>query len=89
MSGLNQRALGLWTWTTVLNITMSFSFLSGPPDQQALALLSRPHASPLSLISASRETLRSRKKSDYSLNKGSNAPILTNTTLNVIRLVGE
>uniref|UniRef100_A0A8C7GKZ1 VPS50 subunit of EARP/GARPII complex n=1 Tax=Oncorhynchus kisutch TaxID=8019 RepID=A0A8C7GKZ1_ONCKI len=35
----------------------------------------------------SRETLRSRKKSDYSLNKGSNAPILTNTTLNVIRLV--
>uniref|UniRef100_A0A674E7K6 VPS50 subunit of EARP/GARPII complex n=1 Tax=Salmo trutta TaxID=8032 RepID=A0A674E7K6_SALTR len=38
---------------------------------------------------ASRETLRSRKKSDYSLNKGSNAPILTNTTLNVIRLVGK
>uniref|UniRef100_A0A3P8YZQ8 VPS50 EARP/GARPII complex subunit n=1 Tax=Esox lucius TaxID=8010 RepID=A0A3P8YZQ8_ESOLU len=38
---------------------------------------------------ASRETLRSRKKSDYSLNKGSAAPILTNTTLNVIRLVGK
>uniref|UniRef100_A0A8C7M9Z9 VPS50 subunit of EARP/GARPII complex n=1 Tax=Oncorhynchus kisutch TaxID=8019 RepID=A0A8C7M9Z9_ONCKI len=35
------------------------------------------------------KTLRSRKKSDYSLNKGSNAPILTNTTLNVIRLVGK
>ncbi|XP_012502846.1 PREDICTED: coiled-coil domain-containing protein 132 [Propithecus coquereli] len=35
----------------------------------------------------SRETLKSRKKSDYSLNKV-NAPILTNTTLNVIRLVG-
>uniref|UniRef100_A0A7N4PID0 VPS50 subunit of EARP/GARPII complex n=1 Tax=Sarcophilus harrisii TaxID=9305 RepID=A0A7N4PID0_SARHA len=34
------------------------------------------------------ETLRSRKKSDYSLNKV-NAPILTNTTLNVIRLVGK
>uniref|UniRef100_A0A4W5JKM8 VPS50 subunit of EARP/GARPII complex n=1 Tax=Hucho hucho TaxID=62062 RepID=A0A4W5JKM8_9TELE len=41
------------------------------------------------LKSASRETLRSRKKSDYSINKGSNAPILTNTTLNVIRLVGK
>uniref|UniRef100_A0A3P9AGV4 VPS50 EARP/GARPII complex subunit n=1 Tax=Esox lucius TaxID=8010 RepID=A0A3P9AGV4_ESOLU len=41
------------------------------------------------LKSASRETLRSRKKSDYSLNKGSAAPILTNTTLNVIRLVGK
>ncbi|KAM8770444.1 syndetin isoform 2-T2 [Rhynchonycteris naso] len=38
--------------------------------------------------SVSRETLKSRKKSDYSLNKG-NAPILTNTTLNVIRLVGK
>uniref|UniRef100_A0A8D0GFC8 VPS50 subunit of EARP/GARPII complex n=1 Tax=Sphenodon punctatus TaxID=8508 RepID=A0A8D0GFC8_SPHPU len=38
--------------------------------------------------SVSRETLRSRKRSDYSLNKG-NAPILTNTTLNVIRLVGK
>ncbi|XP_068940586.1 syndetin isoform X1 [Petaurus breviceps papuanus] len=38
--------------------------------------------------SVSRETLRSRKKSDYSLNKV-NAPILTNTTLNVIRLVGR
>ncbi|XP_048848923.1 syndetin isoform X3 [Brienomyrus brachyistius] len=38
--------------------------------------------------SVSRETLRSRKKSDYSLNK-LNAPILTNTTLNVIRLVGK
>nr|BAE00296.1 unnamed protein product [Macaca fascicularis] len=34
------------------------------------------------------ETLKSRKKSDYSLNKV-NAPILTNTTLNVIRLVGK
>lgn len=46
-------------------------------------------ASPLfSLCSVSRETLKSRKKSDYSLNKV-NAPILTNTTLNVIRLVGE
>ncbi|XP_075778478.1 syndetin isoform X4 [Pelodiscus sinensis] len=38
--------------------------------------------------SISRETLRSRKRSDYSLNKV-NAPILTNTTLNVIRLVGK
>ncbi|XP_078519783.1 syndetin [Lissotriton helveticus] len=38
--------------------------------------------------SVSRETLRSRKRSDYSLNKV-NAPILTNTTLNVIRLVGK
>ncbi|KAG7458196.1 hypothetical protein MATL_G00235520 [Megalops atlanticus] len=38
--------------------------------------------------SVSRETLRSRKKSDYCLNKV-NAPILTNTTLNVIRLVGK
>ncbi|KAE8596232.1 hypothetical protein XENTR_v10016019 [Xenopus tropicalis] len=38
--------------------------------------------------SVSRETLRSRKRSDYSLNKA-NAPILTNTTLNVIRLVGK
>ncbi|XP_031470167.1 syndetin [Phasianus colchicus] len=38
--------------------------------------------------SVSRETLRSKKKSDYSLNKG-NAPILTNTTLNVVRLVGK
>ncbi|KAM3858261.1 syndetin isoform 4-T4 [Diretmus argenteus] len=40
------------------------------------------------LKSVSRETIRSRKKSDYSLNK-TNAPILTNTTLNVIRLVGK
>ncbi|KAG8443141.1 hypothetical protein GDO86_011812 [Hymenochirus boettgeri] len=38
--------------------------------------------------SVSRETLKSRKRSDYSLNKV-NAPILTNTTLNVIRLVGK
>uniref|UniRef100_A0A3P8TNA3 VPS50 subunit of EARP/GARPII complex n=1 Tax=Amphiprion percula TaxID=161767 RepID=A0A3P8TNA3_AMPPE len=38
--------------------------------------------------SASRETIRSKKKSDYNLNK-TNAPILTNTTLNVIRLVGK
>ncbi|KAF6087130.1 VPS50 subunit of EARP/GARPII complex [Phyllostomus discolor] len=38
--------------------------------------------------SISRETLKSRKKSDYSLNKV-NAPILTNTTLNVVRLVGK
>ncbi|XP_028926247.1 syndetin isoform X1 [Ornithorhynchus anatinus] len=38
--------------------------------------------------SVSRETLRSRKRSDYSLSK-TNAPILTNTTLNVIRLVGK
>ncbi|KAF3833759.1 hypothetical protein F7725_024963 [Dissostichus mawsoni] len=37
------------------------------------------------LKSASRETIRSKKKSDYNLNKA-NAPILTNTTLNVIRL---
>uniref|UniRef100_A0A8B9T3K0 VPS50 subunit of EARP/GARPII complex n=1 Tax=Anas platyrhynchos TaxID=8839 RepID=A0A8B9T3K0_ANAPL len=36
----------------------------------------------------SRETLRSRKRSDYNLNKV-NAPILTNTTLNVVRLVGK
>uniref|UniRef100_A0A674M925 VPS50 EARP/GARPII complex subunit n=1 Tax=Takifugu rubripes TaxID=31033 RepID=A0A674M925_TAKRU len=36
----------------------------------------------------SRETIRSKKKSDYNLNKA-NAPILTNTTLNVIRLVGK
>ncbi|KAL0961892.1 hypothetical protein UPYG_G00333020 [Umbra pygmaea] len=41
------------------------------------------------LKSVSRETLRSRKRSDLSLNKGVNAPILTNTTLNVIRLVGK
>uniref|UniRef100_A0A669CJI3 VPS50 EARP/GARPII complex subunit n=1 Tax=Oreochromis niloticus TaxID=8128 RepID=A0A669CJI3_ORENI len=34
------------------------------------------------------ETMRSKKKSDYNLNK-TNAPILTNTTLNVIRLVGK
>uniref|UniRef100_A0A4X2LU22 Vacuolar protein sorting-associated protein 54 N-terminal domain-containing protein n=1 Tax=Vombatus ursinus TaxID=29139 RepID=A0A4X2LU22_VOMUR len=40
------------------------------------------------ILFVSRETLRSRKKSDYSLNKV-NAPILTNTTLNVIRLVGK
>uniref|UniRef100_A0A665UDP3 VPS50 EARP/GARPII complex subunit n=1 Tax=Echeneis naucrates TaxID=173247 RepID=A0A665UDP3_ECHNA len=33
-------------------------------------------------------TIRSKKKSDYNLNK-TNAPILTNTTLNVIRLVGK
>ncbi|XP_076864898.1 syndetin isoform X2 [Brachyhypopomus gauderio] len=38
--------------------------------------------------SVSKETLRSRKKSDYNLNRA-NAPILTNTTLNVIRLVGK
>lgn len=38
-------------------------------------------------LSVSRETLRSRKRSDYNLNKV-NAPILTNTTLNVVRLVG-
>ncbi|XP_045914275.1 syndetin isoform X2 [Micropterus dolomieu] len=38
--------------------------------------------------SASRETIRSKKKSDYNLNK-TNAPIITNTTLNVIRLVGK
>ncbi|XP_068094573.1 syndetin isoform X2 [Hyperolius riggenbachi] len=38
--------------------------------------------------SVSRETLRSHKRSDYNLNK-MNAPILTNTTLNVIRLVGK
>ncbi|XP_043365233.1 syndetin isoform X3 [Dermochelys coriacea] len=38
--------------------------------------------------SVSRETLRSRKRSDYNLNKVI-APILTNTTLNVIRLVGK
>uniref|UniRef100_A0A8D3DFQ3 VPS50 subunit of EARP/GARPII complex n=1 Tax=Scophthalmus maximus TaxID=52904 RepID=A0A8D3DFQ3_SCOMX len=36
----------------------------------------------------SRETMRSKKKSDYNLSK-TNAPILTNTTLNVIRLVGK
>ncbi|XP_053119942.1 syndetin [Hemicordylus capensis] len=38
--------------------------------------------------SISRETLRSKKRSDYCLSKV-NAPILTNTTLNVIRLVGK
>uniref|UniRef100_A0A671RJU2 Syndetin-like n=1 Tax=Sinocyclocheilus anshuiensis TaxID=1608454 RepID=A0A671RJU2_9TELE len=38
--------------------------------------------------SVSRETLRSQKRSDYNLNRA-NAPILTNTTLNVIRLVGK
>ncbi|TRZ01836.1 hypothetical protein DNTS_004278 [Danionella cerebrum] len=38
--------------------------------------------------SVSKETLRSRKRSDYNLNRA-NAPILTNTTLNVIRLVGK
>uniref|UniRef100_A0A3P9HZY9 VPS50 subunit of EARP/GARPII complex n=1 Tax=Oryzias latipes TaxID=8090 RepID=A0A3P9HZY9_ORYLA len=40
------------------------------------------------LKSGSRETIRSKRKSDYCLNKA-NAPILTNTTLNVIRLVGK
>uniref|UniRef100_A0A7N6C4Z3 VPS50 EARP/GARPII complex subunit n=1 Tax=Anabas testudineus TaxID=64144 RepID=A0A7N6C4Z3_ANATE len=40
------------------------------------------------LKSVSRETIRSKKKSDYNLSK-TNAPILTNTTLNVIRLVGK
>uniref|UniRef100_A0A4W4H489 VPS50 EARP/GARPII complex subunit n=1 Tax=Electrophorus electricus TaxID=8005 RepID=A0A4W4H489_ELEEL len=40
------------------------------------------------VVDAGAETLRSRKKSDYNLNKA-NAPILTNTTLNVIRLVGK
>ncbi|XP_077599037.1 syndetin isoform X1 [Stigmatopora nigra] len=38
--------------------------------------------------SVSRETIKSKKRSDYNLNK-TNAPILTNTTLNVIRLVGK
>ncbi|XP_043923577.1 syndetin isoform X2 [Protopterus annectens] len=38
--------------------------------------------------SVSRETLRSRKRSDYNLNK-MNSLILTNTTLNVVRLVGK
>uniref|UniRef100_A0A673HA28 Syndetin-like n=1 Tax=Sinocyclocheilus rhinocerous TaxID=307959 RepID=A0A673HA28_9TELE len=38
--------------------------------------------------SVSRETLRSQKRSDYNLNR-TNAPILTNTTLNMIRLVGK
>lgn len=47
-----------------------------------------PALPPPSCISVSRETIRSKKKSDYNLNK-TNAPILTNTTLNVIRLVGE
>lgn len=42
----------------------------------------------LSPSSVSRETIRSKRKSDYNLNKTNNAPILTNTTLNVIRLVG-
>uniref|UniRef100_A0A1A7YT23 Coiled-coil domain containing 132 n=2 Tax=Iconisemion striatum TaxID=60296 RepID=A0A1A7YT23_9TELE len=36
----------------------------------------------------SKESQRSKKKSDYNLSKA-NAPILTNTTLNVIRLVGK
>ncbi|XP_062899909.1 syndetin isoform X2 [Mobula hypostoma] len=40
------------------------------------------------LKSISKETLKSRKKSDCYLNKG-NTLILTNTTLNVIRLVGK
>ncbi|XP_068189543.1 syndetin [Antennarius striatus] len=40
------------------------------------------------LKSVSRETIRSKKKSDYNLNK-INMLILTNTTLNVIRLVGK
>ncbi|KAM9737540.1 syndetin isoform 2-T2 [Menidia menidia] len=40
------------------------------------------------LKSVSRDTVRSKKRSDYNLNK-TNAPILTNTTLNVIRLVGK
>ncbi|XP_037549545.1 syndetin [Nematolebias whitei] len=40
------------------------------------------------LKGVSKETMRSKKKSDYNLNKA-NAPILTNTTLNVIRLVGK
>ncbi|CAL1590009.1 unnamed protein product [Knipowitschia caucasica] len=40
------------------------------------------------LKSVSRETIRSRKRSDYNLNKAK-VPILTNTTLNVIRLLGR
>uniref|UniRef100_A0A8C6U4V5 VPS50 EARP/GARPII complex subunit n=1 Tax=Neogobius melanostomus TaxID=47308 RepID=A0A8C6U4V5_9GOBI len=36
----------------------------------------------------SQETIRSKKRSDYNLNKA-NQPILTNTTLNVIRLLGK
>ncbi|KAM9776369.1 syndetin isoform 1-T1 [Syngnathus typhle] len=40
------------------------------------------------LKSVSRETIRSKKRSDYNLNK-TNARILTNTTLNVSRLVGK
>uniref|UniRef100_A0A8C6W0E3 VPS50 subunit of EARP/GARPII complex n=1 Tax=Nothobranchius furzeri TaxID=105023 RepID=A0A8C6W0E3_NOTFU len=36
----------------------------------------------------SKESQRGKKKSDYNLSKA-NAPILTNTTLNVIRLVGK
>uniref|UniRef100_A0A8C5HUR7 Syndetin n=1 Tax=Gouania willdenowi TaxID=441366 RepID=A0A8C5HUR7_GOUWI len=35
-----------------------------------------------------RNTMKGKRKSDYNLNK-INAPILTNTTLNVIRLVGK
>lgn len=58
--------------------------LSFSPD---FALLSLSLLLP-ARISASRETIRSKKKSDYNLNK-TNAPILTNTTLNVIRLVGK
>ncbi|XP_028317148.1 syndetin isoform X2 [Gouania willdenowi] len=38
--------------------------------------------------SLSRDTMKGKRKSDYNLNK-INAPILTNTTLNVIRLVGK
>ncbi|XP_075900528.1 syndetin isoform X2 [Nelusetta ayraudi] len=41
------------------------------------------------LKSVSRETIRSKSRSDYNLSKTNNAPILTNTTLNVIRLVGK
>uniref|UniRef100_A0A8C6TYT6 VPS50 EARP/GARPII complex subunit n=1 Tax=Neogobius melanostomus TaxID=47308 RepID=A0A8C6TYT6_9GOBI len=40
------------------------------------------------LKSISQETIRSKKRSDYNLNKA-NQPILTNTTLNVIRLLGK
>ncbi|XP_019483144.1 PREDICTED: syndetin isoform X1 [Hipposideros armiger] len=55
-------------------------------EQTGDAPVKRTEAPPATCVS--RETLKSRKKSDYSLNKV-NAPILTNTTLNVVRLVGK
>lgn len=77
---VNLAALG-WGLVMLVHITGSLLFHGSAP-------LSAPNPDPHPPTSVSRETIRSKKKSDYNLNK-TNAPILTNTTLNVIRLVGE